>query len=99
MYYQLPNGKVVQMSVEEYLNLTKKDIQYLLSINSGDYISNPWTGSVISSMKKESPDSEDEDDLDVVSSENADEIETFFEEFFPEDFEDPDLKIDPDFNT
>ena len=99
MYYQLPNGKVVQMSVEEYLNLTKRDIQYLLSINAGDYISNPWTGSVISSIKKQSEDCEDEEDPDVVTFENAEEIETFFEEFFPEDFEDPDPKIDLDFNS
>jgi hypothetical protein len=99
MYYQLPNGKVVQMSVEEYLNLTKRDIQYLLSINAGDYISNPWTGSVISSMKKELEDSEDEEESDAVIFENAEEIETFFEEFFPEDFDDPDPRIDLDFNS
>ena len=99
MYYQLPNGKVVQMSVDEYLSLNKKDIQYFLSINAGDYISNPWSGSAISGMKKESKDSEDEDDADVVTSENAEEIETFFEEFFPDEFEDLDLKIDLDFNS
>ena len=98
MYYQLPNGKVVQMSVEEYLNLTERDVQYLLSINAGDYISNPWTGSVISSIKKEIEDSADEDS-DVAVFESAEEIETFFEEFFPEDFDDPDPKIDLDFNS
>ncbi len=87
------------MSVEEYLNLTKRDIQYLLSINAGDYISNPWSGSVISSMKKQSEDSEDEEDPDVVTFENAEEIETFFEEYFPEDFDDPDPRIDLDFNV
>ena len=87
------------MSVEEYLNLTKRDIQYLLSINAGDYISNPWSGSVISSMKKQSEDSEDEEDPDVVTFENAEEIETFFEEYFPEDFDDPDPRIDLDFTT
>ena len=87
------------MSVEEYLNLTKRDIQYLLSINAGDYISNPWSGSVISSMKKQSEESEDEEDPDVVTFENAEEIETFFEEYFPEDFDDPDPRIDLDFTT
>jgi hypothetical protein len=36
MYYQLPNGKVVHISVEEYLNLKDRDVQYLLSINAGE---------------------------------------------------------------
>ena len=84
------------MSVEEYLNLTERDVQYLLSINAGDYISNPWTGSVISSIKKEIEDSADEDS-DVAVFESAEEIETFFEEFFPEDFDDPDPRVDLDF--
>lgn len=97
MYYQLPNGKVVQMSVEEYLNLTERDVQYLLSINAGDYISNPWTGSVISNIKKEIEDS-NEEDSDVAVFESAEEIETFFEEFFPEDFDDPDPRVDLDFD-
>lgn len=82
MYYQLPNGKVVQMSVDEYLSLSDKDIQYLLSINAGDYISNPWTGSVIT-KKGLTPDEE----LDV------EEIE-FYEEYFSEEWEDLN-EIDP----
>ena len=98
MYYQLPNGKVVQMSLDEFFSLSDKDIQYLLSINAGDYISNPWTGSVISSIKKKSEDSED-DDIDAEIFENAEEIETFFEEFFPEDFDEPNFRIDLDFNS
>lgn len=82
VYYQLPNGKVVQMSVDEYLSLSDKDIQYLLSINAGDYISNPWTGSVIT-KKGLTPDEE----LDV------EEIE-FYEEYFSEEWEDLN-EIDP----
>lgn len=82
VYYQLPNGKVVQMSVDEYFSLSDKDIQYLLSINAGDYISNPWTGSVIT-KKGLTPD----EDLDV------EEIE-FYEEYFSEEWEDLN-EIDP----
>lgn len=82
VYYQLPNGKVVQMSVDEYFSLSDKDIQYLLSINAGDYISNPWAGSVIT-KKGLTPDEE----LDV------EEIE-FYEEYFSEEWEDLN-EIDP----
>ena len=98
MYYQLPTGKVVQITIEDYLNLTHRDIQYLLSINAGEYIHNPWADSAISRIKKEI----EEDltgDVEIVVFESAEEIETFFEEFFPEDFDDPDPKIDLDFNS
>lgn len=97
MYYQLPNGKVVQMSVEEYLNLTTKDIQYLLSINAGDYVPNPWSGSVISKLKKQNQDFLEDEEIDDDNIEISEEIETFFEEFFPDEFDDHDLKIDLDF--
>lgn len=98
MYYQLPNGKVVQMSLEDYLNLTSRDIQYLLSINAGEYIHNPWADSAISRIKKEIEEEFSEEDAAAVF-ESAEEIETFFEEYFPEDFEDEDPKIDLDFNS
>ena len=29
MIYQLPTGKIVYLSLEEYLNLTHEDVQYL----------------------------------------------------------------------
>lgn len=99
MYYQLPNGKVVQMSVDEYLSLSKKDIQYLLSINAGDYISNPWSGSVISNIKITLENNDSEEDCDSVVFENAEEVETYFEEFFPDEFNEMDPKIDLDFNS
>ena len=98
MYYQLPTGKVVQMSIEDYLNLTYRDIQYLLSINAGEYIHNPWADSAISRIKKEIEEECGEESAAAVF-ENAEEIETFFEEYFPEDFDDPDPKIDIDFNV
>lgn len=98
MYYQLPTGKVVQMTIEDYLNLTHRDIQYLLSINAGEYINNPWADSAISRIRKEIEEEIGEEDAAVVF-ESAEEIETFFEEYFPEDFEDEDPKIDIDFNV
>lgn len=47
MQYQLPNGKVVHLSVEEYLDLTDEDIQYLMSIDYGEHIRDPFTGSAV----------------------------------------------------
>jgi ABC-type transport system involved in cytochrome bd biosynthesis fused ATPase/permease subunit len=98
MLYQLPNGKVVHLSIEDYLELTHKDVQYLLSINAGEYIHNPWTESIISKTPKEAEVKTD-NELEEAIAESVEEIETFFEEYFPEDFDDPEPRIDLDFNS
>ena len=86
------------MSIEDYLNLTYRDIQYLLSINAGEYIHNPWADSAISRIKKEIEEEFGEEAATAVF-EDAQEVEAFFEEYFPEDFEESDPKIDLDFNV
>ena len=53
MLYSLPNGKVVHLSIEEYLDLTDEDVQYLMSLDYGDYIINPFTGSAVDNNTKE----------------------------------------------
>jgi hypothetical protein len=49
MLYQLPNGKVITLTVEEYLDLTDSDIQYLVSLDAGDGSYSPWHQSAIRS--------------------------------------------------
>jgi hypothetical protein len=53
MQYQLPNGKVIHLSVEEFLDLTDEDIQYLMSIDYGEHIRDPFTGSAVEKNTKE----------------------------------------------
>ena len=53
MQYQLPNGKVVHLSVEEYLDLTDEDIQYLMSIDYGEHIRDPFNGSAVENNTRE----------------------------------------------
>jgi hypothetical protein len=53
MLYQLPNGKVVYLSIEEYLDLTDEDVQYLMSLDYGEHIVNPFSGSAIQKNTKE----------------------------------------------
>ena len=52
MNYQLPNGKVVYLSIDEYLSLTDEDIQYLIACDYGDVVSNPFSGSAVDTKKK-----------------------------------------------
>lgn len=39
MLYQLPNGKVLSLSVEEYLSMTDDELDQLASSGYGEYIS------------------------------------------------------------
>ena len=52
MLYQLPSGKVVQLSIEEYLVLTDLDIQFLVSIDYGEHIIDPFIGSAVEKNSK-----------------------------------------------
>lgn len=47
MLYQLPNGKVIEMSVEQYLELTDEDFEYLMCINAGEMIEDPFFGTAV----------------------------------------------------
>jgi hypothetical protein len=53
LYFQLPTGKTVYLTLEEYLDLTDADIQYLVSIDYGEAHLNPFVGSAVESNKKE----------------------------------------------
>ena len=52
---------MIHISVEEYLDLTDQDIQYLLSVNAGDHATSPWYGSSISKKRKQISEDSDED--------------------------------------
>ena len=47
MIFSLPNGKVINLTIEEYLNLTDEDIQTLMALNYGEYPTSQWYGSSI----------------------------------------------------
>ena len=55
MNYQLPNGKVIYISIEEYLSLTDADIQHLIALDYGDTVNNPFSGSAVDTKKKADP--------------------------------------------
>lgn len=52
MLYQLANGRVIHLSIEEYLSLSDNDIQDLNGMNIGDYPTSHWHDSVIRNEKK-----------------------------------------------
>ena len=73
MIYQLPNGKVINISIDQFLDLTDQDIQYFMSINGGDYASNPFTDSAcIENAKEKSYDFEflPNDEIDDIADDS-----------------------------
>ena len=72
MIYQLPNGKVVYLSIEEYLDLTDEDIQYLMALDFGEHVRDPFSGSAVKKNTKEKEydfdDFNDEDIDDIISN-------------------------------
>jgi hypothetical protein len=59
--YQLPNGKIIHLTVDQYLDLTDEDIEYMMSINYGEYARSPFQGSSISRPIKKKKKTEEED--------------------------------------
>lgn len=72
MRYQLPNGKTINLSVEEYLSLTDQDIQDLVASNLGDYASSPWVDSAIKKPHKQKEPKDIDKSIDYT--EDSDEI-------------------------
>ena len=73
MIYQLPNGKVINISIDQFLDLTDQDIQYFMSVNGGDYASNPFTDSAcIENAKEKSYDFEflPNDEIDDIADDS-----------------------------
>lgn len=53
IHYQLPTGKTVHLTVEEYLNLSDEDIQYMMAYDMGETILNPFQGSILNTKGTE----------------------------------------------
>ena len=52
MYYQLASGKVIQISVEEYLRLSDEELNDLHALKIGRTCNDPFSGSAIKDKSK-----------------------------------------------
>lgn len=77
MLYQLSNGKVVSLTIDEYLNLTDEDIQGLVALNIGKTPTSNWHGSVIK-RPRIIDDEEIPDAIEFLSLEELDERDNQF---------------------
>jgi hypothetical protein len=51
MFYQLPNGRVIEISTEQYFEMSDEELEYLVAYNYGEIFENPWTGSILNNFK------------------------------------------------
>lgn len=51
MLYQLPNGKVIEISTEQFIEMSDEELEYLIAYNYGDVVENPWHGSILNNHK------------------------------------------------
>lgn len=81
MLYQLPNGKVVEMSLEDYLEMSDADFQNLLGYNIGEHTNNPWLNSAID----EDQEPEEEEEALLKELDNVSDIDKLLEQDFTEE--------------
>lgn len=55
LLYQLPNGKVIEISTEQFVEMSDEELEYLIAYNYGDVQENPWFGSVLLKQSKDEP--------------------------------------------
>ena len=89
MIYQLPNGRIIEMSLEQFLELDEQDIRELNGLGK-EYtsdITNPFYKSTLNSNRREKPDepevwefTEREPDLDEIKD-----IEKMEDKYFHRD--------------
>lgn len=90
MIYQLPNGKCIEMSAEQYLKMTDEDFQNLIGYNFGEEFNDPFIHSVLRHGPAKE-DIEDELEEDYPEEDFEDLIDISPEEkFLDEDFIDYD---------
>ena len=74
MFYQLPNGKVIEISTEQFLDMSDEDFEYLLAYNHGDVVENPWHGSILSKHDKTHDEGLDNVIPDITEIDNIDKL-------------------------
>lgn len=81
MYFQLPSGKTIDISFEQFLEMTDEDIEYLIAYNHGNVIEQPFHGSSLSSITTKTEDEEITPEIpDVDSQDKMEDLDLDFYE-------------------
>lgn len=61
MLYQLPNGKVIEISLDHYLSMDDDELNEFVRLNVGTVVENPFAGSALDGKYMAYDDTEDDD--------------------------------------
>lgn len=75
MIINLPNGKSIEVSLEVYLRMTDDDFEYLMSMNWGDEVNNPFIASVLVHGEARIDDDEDEEIADELDPDTLSDLD------------------------
>jgi hypothetical protein len=84
MQYQLPNGRVINITIEQYLSMSDNDIQYMICTNAGESIHNPFTGSA---LDENSTEKQKEYDFTFIPDDEAEIKEISIEDLSQDDLD------------
>ena len=82
MLYQLTNGKVVEISVEDFLDMSDADFQNLVGYNHGEFTNNPW---LHSALGEEQIIDEDEDETLIKELDDVSDLEKLLDQDYTEE--------------
>jgi hypothetical protein len=64
MLYQLPSGKVIELSVEQYLSLSDEELGEIVRLDLGNTLENPFHGSALDGKYMAYDDMADDPDVE-----------------------------------
>jgi hypothetical protein len=81
MLYQLPNGKVIEISTEQFIEMSDEELEYLIAYNYGEVLENPWFGSVLSKKDSSTPEPVQEinDLIDIPEEQKLSDLDVDFD--------------------
>lgn len=89
MIYQLPTGKAIEISVEQFFKMSDLDFESMIANDAGSEMSDPFSKSVLRSKAFSSIGSIEEIDPEDLTEEELEELESALNE--------DELRFDPDF--
>jgi hypothetical protein len=74
MLYQLPNGKCVELTLEQFLRLTDEDLKGMIAYNAGEDVNDPFALSVLRYGPHKSIEDEELGDFDEMPMEDLTDV-------------------------
>ena len=68
MLYQLPDGRTIELSINDYLDFSDEEIRGLMAYDAGRMVNNPFYGSAMKKPSISEPEEDVTPDVDKATS-------------------------------